>query len=416
MTTSSRRSRQPVTPKGKSCREKLLAIAKEVFEQRNYHEASVSEICRRAQVANGTFYQYFSNKEAILLELAAQLSRQLETELRAALHADGDVTARLLRAFKTFIAFIGENRALYQIFREIEFVNKRAHARFYDGLAKLFAEFFAQQHRCGELRAIDFQVAAVATIGVVHFLVLQWLILGPGRVPETALQGAVDLILDGIDTGRPLRARRRQRRAVASPHAVNEVPLTRGEQTRRRLLEAAEACFSRRGFYATSVADITRRAGVSLGVFYLYFPSKTEILAELVRDINARLRRTARAAITGIRDRRQIEQEGFRAFFQFVSQNLAAYRIVREAEFVNPPIARWYFERLAHGYIKGLQAGMQHHEIRPLSAETLAYCLMGIGHFIGLRWAAWSKHGSVPKQIFDHTMDLILHGLRPTPS
>jgi len=417
MTTSGQSIRQPVTPKGLACREKLLVAARQVFEQRNYHEASVLEICRRARVANGTFYQYFSNKEAVLLELAARLSEQLQTKLRAVLQTDGDVAARLLAAFQVFIAFIHKNRALYQIFREIEFVNKRAHTQFYDRLTKLFADFFAESHRRAEVRSVDFEVAAVAVIGVVHFLVLRWLILGPDDAPQEALQDAVDLILHGIDTGRPLQVRKRPHVARRSSRAtVNENPLTRGEQTRRTLLEAAEACFSRKGFYATSVADITRRAGVSVGTFYLYFSSKMEILAELVREINTRLRRNARAATAGLTDRREIEREGFRAFFHFVSQNMDVYRIVREAEFVNPPIARWYFERLAQGYVKGLRAGMRRREIRPTDAETLAYCLMGIGHFLGLRWAAWSKGNSMPKRIFDQTIDLILHGLkRPKP-
>jgi AcrR family transcriptional regulator len=410
-------ARKTLTPKGAATREKLLTTAKQIFEQGNYHEASVSEICRRARLANGTFYQYFKDKEAVLLELAARLSEALRTKLEAALQMDGDLEARLLRDLSVFISFIRQNRALYQIFREIEFVNKRAHTQFYDRLTKLFAEFFAEAHRRGELRRVDGEVAAVAVIGVVHFLVLQWLILGPGDVPPEALQGAVDLILYGIDTGRPLRSRSSGPPAPSPrPAAVNELPLTRGQASRRKLLEAAEACFSRQGFYATSVADMTRRAGVSLGTFYLYFPSKTEILAELVRDINARLRRNARAAIAGLQDRREIEREGFRAFFRFVSQNMETYRIVREAEFVNPPVARWYFERLAQGYIKGLQAGMHRGEIRQTDAETLAYCLMGIGHFLGLRWAAWSKGNSMPKRVFDQTIDLILHGLkRPKP-
>jgi AcrR family transcriptional regulator len=413
MVRGDKSARKTLTPKGAATREKLLMVAKQVFEQGNYHEASVSEICRRARVANGTFYQYFNSKEEVLLELAARLSEQLRVELAAALHTDGDLEARLLRALRIFISFIRENRALYQIFREIEFVNKRAHNQFYEGLAKLFAQFFAEGHHRGELRPVDFEVAAVAVIGVAHFLVLQWLILGPGDVPEEALKGAVDLIFYGVDTGRPLRARSRRPTAPPSRRAaVNETPLTRGEETRRKLLNAAEACFSRYGFYATSVADITRRAGVSLGAFYLYFPSKTEILAELVRDINARLRRNARAAIAGLTDRREIEREGFRAFFQFVSQNMEAYRIVREAEFVHPPIARWYFERLAHGYIKGLRTGMRRREIRQSDAETLAYCLMGIGHFLGLRWAAWSKQSPMPKHAFDRVIDLILHGLK----
>lgn len=326
--------------------------------------------------------------------------------------------ARLLGAFKAFISFIRQNWALYQIFREIEFVNKRAHRQFYEGLTTLFTRFFAEGHRRGEPRRLDFQVAAVATIGVAHFLVLQWVVLGRRRVPESALRGAVDLLMYGIDRRRALRTHQHRPQPVPSGRAaLNERPLTRGGQTRQRLLEAAQACFSRRGFYAASVADITRRAGVSLGAFYLYFPSKTEILDELVRDINARLRRNAHAAIAGLQDRREIERQGFRAFFRFVRRNRAAYRIVREAEFVNPPpIARWYFERLAQGYIKGLEAGMRRREIRRSDPETLAYCLMGIAHVLGLHWAVWSKQSSsLPTHVFNQAIDLILHGLKGSP-
>lgn len=413
MASKHKRARKTLTPKGSATREKLLTVAKQVFEQGNFHQASVAEICRRAGVANGTFYQYFNDKEAVVLELAARLSEALQTELAATLKTDGDLDTRLHRAFKVFITFIRENRALYQIFREIEFVHKRTHNQFYNGLTKIFARCFTEAHRQGELRQVDVEVAAVAVIGVLHFLVLQWLIFGPGDVPEEALEGAVDFILHGIDSGHPPKSRS-PRPPASSPRAavVDEPPLTRGEETRRRLLQAAEVCFSRQGFYATSVADITRRAGVSLGTFYLYFPSKTDILAELVRDVNARLRHNARTAIAGLQDRREIEREGFRAFFQFVSQNMEAYRIVREAEFADPPIARWYFERLAHGYIKGLQAGMRRREIRQFDAETLAYCLMGIGHFLGLRWAAWSKQSPMPPHVFDQAIDLILHGLK----
>ncbi len=416
MARSGQKVRYPVTPKGLACREKLLAAAKQVFEHKSYHEASVLEICRRAGVANGVFYHYFRNKEEIFLELAARLSKALRAQLRAALQTEGDVAARLYRAFRAFLTFIQENRALYQIFRQIEFVNRRVHIQFYEGLTRPLAEFFAEARRQGELRSSNFQVAAVAAIGVVHFLALQWLILGAGDVPESALRGAVDLLLYGLDTGRPYRPRSPQPAAPSHAIASQEPPPTRGEQTRRRLLEAAQACFGRKGFYATSIADITRRAGVSLGAFYLYFPSKMEILAELVRDINARLRRNARAAIAGVQDRREIEREGFRAFFRFVRQNREAYRIVREAEFANPAIARWYFERLADGYVRGLTQGMRRGEIRPVDARTLAYCLMGIAHFLGLRWAAWSKRASMPAHIFDSVIDLLLHGLAASPS
>jgi hypothetical protein len=54
-------------------------------------------------------------------------------------------------------------------------------------------------------------------------------------------------------------------------------PVTvRGEQTRRRLLEAAEEVFGELGFRRASIAEIVRRAGVAQGTFYLYFDSKEE--------------------------------------------------------------------------------------------------------------------------------------------
>ena len=59
----------------------------------------------------------------------------------------------------------------------------------------------------------------------------------------------------------------------------------RGEATRRKLLEAAEAEIGENGFARTSVAAITKRAGVGQGTFYLYFPSKTDALRELVRHM-----------------------------------------------------------------------------------------------------------------------------------
>ncbi len=413
MTRAAKKTRAPSTARGLATRERLLAAAQEVFAEGSYHEASVSAICRRAGVALGTFYQYFADKEAIFSELVARASMALQVELTRALHAEGDLRAQLDRILTTFFAFIRHHRASYRIFREVEFINKRMHHRFYDGLIALLREFLAERRRRGQVRALDPEVAALALIGVAYFLTLRWLILGPGEVPESARHTAVEFLMSGIDTGHPLASSPQH---LGSAPPFSEVtppsPATRGALSRQRLLQAARACFSRKGFYATSIAEITRRAGVSLGAFYLYFSSKTEILDELVRDLNAQLRRNARAAIAGLTDRREIEREGFRAFFRFIRQNREAYRIVREAEFVSPSVARWYFERLAHGYVRGLQEGMRRGEIRPLDAEALAYCLMGIGHFVGLRWVVWSKRSSLPKHVLQHVMDLILHGLK----
>lgn len=62
-------------------------------------------------------------------------------------------------------------------------------------------------------------------------------------------------------------------------------PLSKGEQTRRSILEAAIARFGRDGFRATSVADIARDAGVGGTVAYAYFDNKESLfLAALDHD------------------------------------------------------------------------------------------------------------------------------------
>ena len=55
----------------------------------------------------------------------------------------------------------------------------------------------------------------------------------------------------------------------------------------RELLAAARSAFEDRGYGSTTVAEITRRAGVSRATFYVYFASKEEVfavLSEQVRD------------------------------------------------------------------------------------------------------------------------------------
>jgi AcrR family transcriptional regulator len=63
---------------------------------------------------------------------------------------------------------------------------------------------------------------------------------------------------------------------------------SRGERTRRAILDAAIARFGREGFRATSVADIARDAGVGGTVTYAYFPNKEALfLAAIDEDAAA---------------------------------------------------------------------------------------------------------------------------------
>lgn len=61
---------------------------------------------------------------------------------------------------------------------------------------------------------------------------------------------------------------------------------TKGERTRRRLLEIAIARFGERGYRATSVSEIARAAGLTQAAVYAYFNSK-EALFDAAVDTDA---------------------------------------------------------------------------------------------------------------------------------
>ncbi|MFC7790292.1 TetR/AcrR family transcriptional regulator [Microbacterium sp. MAHUQ-60] len=195
---------------------------------------------------------------------------------------------------------------------------------------------------------------------------------------------------------------------------------TRGQKTRRRLLEAAEQVFADLGYHEASIVKITEHAGVALGTFYLYFDSKQSIFEALVLDLNSRVRHSMSEAMAGASGRIEAERLGFEGFFRFTARHPALYRVVREAEFVSPAMLRLHYERIVDGYQAGLAAAQRSGEVaEELDTEVVAWALMGAGELIGMRYLLWEKDadGNPPAQIAPAVLDgmtaFIARALRP---
>ena len=64
---------------------------------------------------------------------------------------------------------------------------------------------------------------------------------------------------------------------------------------RQHIVDAAEAVFAERGFEATKVQDISKRAGLSMGTIYAIFPSKQDLFRAILQARGGELREVARA-------------------------------------------------------------------------------------------------------------------------
>jgi AcrR family transcriptional regulator len=65
---------------------------------------------------------------------------------------------------------------------------------------------------------------------------------------------------------------------------VPKISLAHEQLRRAQILEAAMACFARQGYHATSMDDVVRESGLSVGAIYSYFASKEDLFLALSDD------------------------------------------------------------------------------------------------------------------------------------
>ncbi len=202
--------------------------------------------------------------------------------------------------------------------------------------------------------------------------------------------------------------------ATASPAADGKAPRTaRGERTLRKILKAALEEFGERGYSDASIVGITGRAKVALGTFYTYFDSKEEVFQALVRDMSDQVRDQVAPALKDAKDGLDAERLALAAFLRFASEHKQVYRIIDEAEFVDPAGFREHYEKTAARITarlgKGVTAGELREDDSPLAPEVIAWAIMGANVFLGLRFAVWGS--ADPDEVAAITNRLLRNGL-----
>jgi AcrR family transcriptional regulator len=102
----------------------------------------------------------------------------------------------------------------------------------------------------------------------------------------------------------------------------------RRARTRSKLLQAAKRLLATKGFHATKIADIAATADVGTGTFYLYFPTKDALFADLVRETALAANEAIAAAKAAYTDPRERARIGGETFFRFAAENRDVFRIL----------------------------------------------------------------------------------------
>lgn len=176
-------------------RAQILASALTVFATKGYHETSVSDLVDAAGVARGTFYLYFDGKEALFLELVADLQHHLRANVVGVDPGKGDLEEQLRATVVRVLRTLETNRPLTRIlFREAVGLHDAVDER----LRSFYAELYGYVARAievgvalGRLRAVDPVTSAVLVVGSVRELVLRHVVASDAPVDVDGLARAV---------------------------------------------------------------------------------------------------------------------------------------------------------------------------------------------------------------------------------
>jgi AcrR family transcriptional regulator len=202
-------------------------------------------------------------------------------------------------------------------------------------------------------------------------------------------------------------------------------PVRRRQKEARpqQLLDAALVLFVEKGFAATRAEEVAQRAGVSKGTLYLYYPSKEELLKEVIRH----------NVVNQIAEGMEIVRA-----FEGSSSDLLAYVLhlwwervgetrasgilkLMMSEVRNfPEIAQFWVDEVispAHRMIAEIvQGGIDRGEFRQVNVENAVHALVA-----PLLFLVMNKHslGACvpaakldPQAVIGAQVDLVLHGLQ----
>jgi AcrR family transcriptional regulator len=313
----------------------------DVAAREGYAGASIAQVITVAGVSRPTFYDYFADKEDCFLAALAEIQERLRADVGRAVDA-APAEHALMVTIQTLTAFaISQPGVAYFLTNEAMAGGPRvldARDAGIGGLATILEEAQAKL----ALDAASPDVSARVVLGTIYRLLARRL-----RQGEHGVSDASEALLEWIKRyERPIGEHRWRtltpmgrsgpwtllpetllREPGALPPRRQHNPRALAENQRQRILFATAAIAQEKGYSATSIADITERAGVDRRAFNALFCDKQEaFLALIALGFQRTMAATARAFFTGADWPDRIWEAG-RAFTEFFQRNPALAHI-----------------------------------------------------------------------------------------
>ncbi|MBM4329623.1 MAG: TetR/AcrR family transcriptional regulator [Deltaproteobacteria bacterium] len=180
----------------------ILKVATEIFAEKGFNEATISQIAQEAKIAEGSIYDYFKNKEDLLFSIPEERMEKFLSGLHEHLAGITGALPRLRKLIWYHLNFYEKNKdyvliLLQNIRQNPRFNSTRAYHLIRE-FGKLVNRIIEEGKTEGVIRpGIDSRLLRDALLGAIEHITIRGSILG--RLP--ALTDAADLLYDFFVSG-----------------------------------------------------------------------------------------------------------------------------------------------------------------------------------------------------------------------
>jgi len=188
------------------------------------------------------------------------------------------------------------------------------------------------------------------------------------------------------------------------------------EERRPQIIAAARQVFIRKGYRKTTMPDVAREAGLSVGGVYWYFKSKDEIVAAILDQCF----QDDLEALKILLDSAASASARVRSFVVRYAETYSNYEWLNPigiqfyAEAIHDPTVRLFIQKyLAHyrqALVTLIEQGIQRGEFRPVAPVDTANALLGLEEGLALLIVA-DPEGVDWKKSFQTGVEILLAGL-----
>lgn len=192
--------RLPKTKVGYKSFYKIIEVSKELFRVKGVSTTSVNEIIEKAEIATGTFYNYFDDKLAVYKYLLDDYSTIIRKRIYDAIRTVETRYEKERIGIKTFLEFAREDKLSYRIIWESLFIDQRLFVNYYTNFSNAYVNQLAYAVKGGQIKDnIDLKTLSFMLMGIANFVGLQ--VVFEGDLSDEELDKITDQIMYVLKNG-----------------------------------------------------------------------------------------------------------------------------------------------------------------------------------------------------------------------